>query len=84
MEFSLRQSRGRNIAAYLIPVCADIHQLDPSFVPGEDMVMKRPARKGWRNSAYAGSLPAIANAVWHAMGRRVHDLPITPDKLFRA
>ncbi len=71
-----------NIAEYLIPVCADIHQLDALFVPGEDTIMNPVGTKGLAELGLCGVAPAIANAVWHATGKRIHELPITPDKLF--
>ena len=71
-----------NIAEYLIPVCADIHQLDVIFIPGEDKVMNPVGTKGLAELGLCGVAPAIVNAVWHATGKRVRELPITPDTLF--
>ena len=71
-----------NIAEYLIPVCADIHALDALFVPAIDTVMNPLGTKGLAELGLCGVAPAIANAVWHATGKRIRELPMTPDKLF--
>ena len=73
-----------NLAEYLVPVCADIHELDAIFVPGEDTIMNPLGVKGVAELGLCGVAPAIANAVWHATGKRVRELPITPDKLLMA
>ena len=73
-----------NLAEYLMPVCADIRELDAVFVPGEDTVMNPLGVKGIAELGLCGVAPAIANAVWHATGKRMRDLPITPDKILMA
>ena len=70
-----------NIAEYLVPVCADVADLDAMFVPGEDTVLSSLGSKGLAEMGLCGVAPAIANAVWHATSKRVRELPITPDKL---
>ena len=70
-----------NIAEYLIPVNADIHDLDAVFVPTEDFVLSPLGSKGLAELGLCGVAPAIANAVWHATGKRIRHLPITTDKL---
>ena len=70
-----------NLAEYLVPVCADIIDLDALFVPGEDTILSPLGAKGVAELGICGVAPAIANAIWHATGIRVRDLPITPDKL---
>ncbi len=70
-----------NLAEYLVPVCADIGELDVIFVPGEDKLLSPLGVKGLAELGLCGVAPAIANAVWHATGVRVRELPITPDKL---
>jgi xanthine dehydrogenase YagR molybdenum-binding subunit len=66
------------LANYLVPVNADIADLDPIFV--EENVNPLGA-KGIGELALVGVAPAIANAVFHATGKRVRDLPITLEKL---
>ena len=70
-----------NLAEYLVPVCADISQLDTIFIPGEDKIISPLGIKGLAELGLCGVAPAIANAVWHATGTRCRELPITPDKL---
>ncbi len=73
-----------NLAEYLVPVCADVIELDAVFVPGEDTVMNPLGVKGVAELGLCGVAPAIANAVYHATGHRMRDLPITVDKLLAA
>jgi xanthine dehydrogenase YagR molybdenum-binding subunit len=73
-----------NLAEYLVPVCEDVRELDAVFVPGEDTVMSPLGTKGVAELGLCGVAPAIANAVWYATGKRMRELPITPDKLLMA
>jgi xanthine dehydrogenase YagR molybdenum-binding subunit len=70
-----------NLAEYLVPVCAHVHELDVIFVPGEDTIANPLGVKGVAELGLCGVAPALANAVWHATSKRMRDLPITPDKL---
>jgi xanthine dehydrogenase YagR molybdenum-binding subunit len=70
-----------NLAEYLLPVNADMVELVALFVPGEDIVFNPLGVKGLAEIALCGVAPAIANAVFHATGKRFRDLPITPEKL---
>jgi xanthine dehydrogenase YagR molybdenum-binding subunit len=70
-----------NLAEYLVPVCADVPDLDVSFVPGDDRNFNPLGVKGLAEVAICGVAPAIANAVHHATGRRIRSLPITPESL---
>ncbi len=69
------------IAEYLVPVNADIHELDALFIEGRDEHLNPLGTKGAAELGLCGVAPAIANAVWHATGKRVRELPITPDRL---
>ncbi len=73
-----------NLAEYLVPVCADVIELDAVFVPGEDTIMNPLGVKGVAELGLCGVAPALANAIWHATGKRVRELPITPDRLLMA
>lgn len=66
---------------YHVPVNADIHAIETIFVEEEDTVVNPLGVKGMGELGMVGIPAAIANAVFHATGRRVRDLPITPDKL---
>lgn len=73
-----------NLAEYLVPVHADVPSeaaLDVIFVGEPDFHANPLGVKGFGELAMSGTAPAIVNAVFHATGRRVRDLPITPDKL---
>ncbi len=70
-----------NLAEYPVPACADVIELDALFVPGEDTIMNPLGVKGLAELGLCGVAPAIANAVWHATGVRVRELPITLDKV---
>lgn len=65
---------------YLVPVNADVPEMDVVFV-GEPDPTSPIGVKGVGEVGYVGIPAAIANAVYHATGRRIRDLPITIDKL---
>ena len=71
----------RNLAEYLVPVCADIRELDVAFVPSEDPIFNPLGVKGVAELGLSGVAAAIGNAVYHATGRRVRSFPILPESL---
>ncbi len=77
---ALDQRDGRPINAhmadYLMPVNLDIGQLEAHFVDEEDPHVNPLGVKGLGEIALVGLAPAIANAVFHATGKRVRTLPI--------
>src|SRR5207248_2519568 len=70
-----------NFADYHVPVNADIPDIDAQFIEEEDRHVNPLGAKGLAELALVGVAPAVANAVYHATGKRVRDLPITPEKL---
>ena len=70
-----------NIAEYHVPVNADIHDIQVIFVDEPDDIINPLGIKGVGEIGIVGVAAAIANAVYHATGKRVRDLPITLDKL---
>ncbi len=69
-----------NFAEYHVPVHADVHNIKVIFVDEADD--SNPLGiKGVGEIGIVGVAAAIANAVHHATGKRVRDLPITLDKL---
>ena len=72
-----------NIAEYHVPVNADVHDIEVIFVDEPDQVINPLGVKGLGEIGIVGVAAAIANAVYHATGTRVRDLPITLDKLYR-
>jgi xanthine dehydrogenase YagR molybdenum-binding subunit len=71
----------RNYSGYLVPTCADIPELDVLFVGEFDEEASPIGGKGLGELTSVSVAPAIANAVYHATGKRVRDLPITIEKL---
>jgi xanthine dehydrogenase YagR molybdenum-binding subunit len=66
-----------------VPVNADVHAIDVIFVDEKDDEINPLGIKGIGEIGIIGTAAAIANAVHHATGKRVRDLPITIDKLLR-
>jgi xanthine dehydrogenase YagR molybdenum-binding subunit len=66
---------------YHVPVNADVHAIETMFVEEDDRVVNPLGVKGMGELGMVGIPAAIANAVFHATGRRTRTLPITPDKL---
>lgn len=72
-----------NLAEYHIPTNADVGDLDAFWVDEEDTHINPLGAKGIGEIGITGAGAAVANAVFHATGIRVRDLPITPDKLLK-
>jgi len=70
-----------NLAEYHVPTNADIQAIDVQIVDEDDPHVNPLGAKGIGEIGITGVGAAIANAVFHATGRRVRDLPITLDKL---
>ena len=64
-----------------MPSNADIGSLDVVMVEENDMQVSPIGAKGIGEIGITGSAAAIANAIFHATGKRIRDVPITPDKL---
>jgi xanthine dehydrogenase YagR molybdenum-binding subunit len=75
------QFTNRNYSGYLVPTNADIPNLDVMFVGEFDEEASPLGAKGLGELTAVSVAPAIANAVYHATGRRVRDLPITVEKV---
>jgi len=71
----------RTFADYHIPVNLDVGTIDVAFIPEEDKIVNTLGVKGIGEVGIVGVAAAIANGVFNATGKRVRDLPITPDKL---
>jgi xanthine dehydrogenase YagR molybdenum-binding subunit len=70
-----------NLQHYHVPVNADVHEIETMFVEEDDQIVNPLGVKGMGELGMVGIPAAIANAVFHATGRRIRELPITPDKL---
>jgi xanthine dehydrogenase YagR molybdenum-binding subunit len=71
----------KDLADYHVPVHADAPDIQVAFVNRPDPYVNALGTKGIGEIATIGVAPAIANAVFNATGKRVRELPITPDKL---
>ena len=69
------------LADYHVPSNADVLQIDTMFIDEEDKIVNELGIKGMGELGMVGIPAAIANAVFNATGKRIRDLPITPDKL---
>jgi xanthine dehydrogenase YagR molybdenum-binding subunit len=80
LDHTLGRWMNRNLGEYHVPAHADIHDLDVIFVDEEDKANPLGV-KGVGEIGIVGTAAAIANAVYHATGKRVRDMPITIEKL---
>lgn len=71
-----------NLAEYHIPSNADIGAMDIGWVEEDDQHVSPIGAKGIGEVGITGAAAAVANAYYHATGKRVRDLPITLEKLF--
>jgi xanthine dehydrogenase YagR molybdenum-binding subunit len=81
MDYGLGRFMNHNLGEYHIPAHADIQDIDVIFVDEPDPEVSPLGIKGVGEIGVVGTAAAIANAIFHATGRRVRDLPITIDKL---
>jgi xanthine dehydrogenase YagR molybdenum-binding subunit len=70
-----------SLAEYHIPVNADIGEIEVIFVEENDEIVNALGSKGVGEIGVVGVAAAVANAIYHATGKRVRDFPITLDKL---
>ncbi|MEU4223263.1 xanthine dehydrogenase family protein molybdopterin-binding subunit [Nonomuraea sp. NPDC026600] len=70
-----------DLAQYHVPVCADIERIDAAWIEEDDPHLNPMGAKGIGEIGIVGTAAAIGNAVYHATGIRVRDLPITPARL---
>jgi xanthine dehydrogenase YagR molybdenum-binding subunit len=70
-----------NIAEYHVPVNADVYDIEVIFVDEHDNRVNPLGIKGLGEIGIVGVAAAINNAVYHATGKRIRDLPITIDKI---
>ncbi|MDQ3711433.1 MAG: xanthine dehydrogenase family protein molybdopterin-binding subunit [Acidobacteriota bacterium] len=71
----------RSFADYHIPSNLDIGAMETIFINEEDKIPNKLGVKGIGEVGIVGVAAAVANAIFNATGKRIRELPITPDKL---
>ncbi|WP_079403544.1 xanthine dehydrogenase family protein molybdopterin-binding subunit [Streptomyces sp. 3211] len=73
-----------DLAAYHVPAHADVPDLEAYWIDEHDKHLNPMGSKGIGEIGIVGTAAAIGNAVAHATGRRLRELPLTPDRVLRA
>ncbi len=84
MDARLSRFLSKNLAGYLVPANADVPDIDASFVDEFDAHASPIGARGIGELTAIGIGAAIANAVFHATGVRVREVPIRPEHLMAA
>ncbi|WP_207535599.1 xanthine dehydrogenase family protein molybdopterin-binding subunit [Desertivirga arenae] len=71
----------KDFGDYHVPVHADVPPIEVYFVNKPDYIVDPMGTKGLGEIAIIGVAPAITNAIFNATGKRIRELPVTPDKL---
>ncbi|MCG9793846.1 xanthine dehydrogenase family protein molybdopterin-binding subunit [Flavobacterium algicola] len=74
----------RSFADYHVPVNLDMANVNVVFLPEEDKIANKMGIKGIGELGITSVAASIANAIFNATGKRMRDLPITPEKLIEA
>ena len=74
----------RSFADYHVPVNLDMANIEVVFLPEEDKIANKLGVKGIGELGITSVAASIANAIFNATGKRMRDLPITPEKLISA
>jgi xanthine dehydrogenase YagR molybdenum-binding subunit len=80
-DHAIGRFMNHNFSEYHIPVNADLRDVSVIFVDEPDEEVNEMGVKGLGEIGIVGTAAAVGNAIFHATGRRVRDLPITIDKL---
>ena len=70
-----------DLASYYVAAHADIPRIDVAFVGEPDLNFNPVGARGVGEIGITGVAAAVANAVYHAISKRIRKLPITPDAL---
>jgi xanthine dehydrogenase YagR molybdenum-binding subunit len=70
-----------NLSTYLVPVCPDVPSVETFFVDRPDPGSTALGARGFGETPMTGVPAAIGNAIYHATGRRLREVPFTQDKL---
>lgn len=80
-DHRLGRVMNHNLAEYHVPVCADVGNIDVIFVDEPDPLVSPLGAKGVGELGIVGTAGSIANAIYHATGKRLRNLPITIETL---
>jgi xanthine dehydrogenase YagR molybdenum-binding subunit len=83
MDLEFGDYLNRDLAQYHVPACADILDVEAHWIDEDDPKLNPMGSKGIGEIGIVGTAAAVANAVHHATGIRVRDLPIRLDRLIR-
>jgi xanthine dehydrogenase YagR molybdenum-binding subunit len=81
VDHRLGRVMNHNLGEYHVPVNADIRDIDVIFVEEHDDKVSPLGVKGLGEIGIVGTAAAITNAIYHATGKRIRNLPVTIDKL---
>jgi xanthine dehydrogenase YagR molybdenum-binding subunit len=81
MDLEFGDYLNHDLAGYHIAACADVQDIDAVWVDDDDPHINPMGAKGIGEIGIVGTAAAVANAVHHATGIRVRDLPVRLDKL---
>ena len=81
IDHRLGKIMNHNFAEYHVPAHADVDDIEVIFVDEHDDKVSPLGVKGLGEIGIVGTAAAVANAIFHATGKRVRELPVTPDKL---
>ncbi|MFJ8074294.1 xanthine dehydrogenase family protein molybdopterin-binding subunit [Streptomyces sp. NPDC096176] len=70
-----------DLASYHVPVCADVTSIESHWIEEDDRHLSPMGSKGIGEIGIVGTAAAVGNAVHHATGLRLRELPLTPDKV---
>ncbi|MET9963717.1 xanthine dehydrogenase family protein molybdopterin-binding subunit [Streptomyces sp. NPDC006326] len=74
----------RDLAAYHVPVHADVPDIEVHWIDEHDKHLNPMGSKGIGEIGIVGAAAAVGNAFHHATGRRIRELPLTPDRVLAA
>ncbi|MBB5937081.1 xanthine dehydrogenase family protein molybdopterin-binding subunit [Streptomyces zagrosensis] len=81
MDPSFGDFAERDLASYHVPTCADTPAMEAHWIDEDDRHLNPMGSKGIGEIGIVGTAAAIGNAVHHATGVRLRELPMTPDKV---
>ncbi len=71
----------RDLASYHVPSCADVPAVEAHWIDEDDRHLNPMGSKGIGEIGIVGTAAAIGNALYHATGVRLRELPMTPDRV---